>query len=217
MKIFFVSDIHGSVRCFRKLVNAGKFYGVDLLIMGGDLAGKQLVPIIVRGGTSSGRYQGAEFTFETDAEIAEFERRIGDRGGYALMRWWAPDGILEDVTMARAFHGHEEIRPYLEMYFRALPQITYEPIRLVISGPTAVVEWAQSTVVAEPFDGTPSVGTEIFLRAVDMFHVADGLVQHEVGWYGDGWLRQRLGESGTVPPPPLPVTPPLARRGARFQ
>ncbi len=23
MRIFFVSDIHGSVRCFRKLVNAG--------------------------------------------------------------------------------------------------------------------------------------------------------------------------------------------------
>ena len=35
MRIFFVSDIHGSVKCFRKLVNAGKFYGADLLIMGG--------------------------------------------------------------------------------------------------------------------------------------------------------------------------------------
>ena len=32
----------------------------------------------------------------------------------AVMRWWAPDGILEDVTMARAFRGHQEIRPYLD-------------------------------------------------------------------------------------------------------
>jgi hypothetical protein len=31
LRIFFVSDIHGSVKCFRKLVNAGKFYGADLL------------------------------------------------------------------------------------------------------------------------------------------------------------------------------------------
>ena len=31
MRIFFVSDIHGSVTCFRKLVNAGKFCGADLL------------------------------------------------------------------------------------------------------------------------------------------------------------------------------------------
>jgi hypothetical protein len=30
LRIFFVSDIHGSVKCFRKLVNAGKFHGADL-------------------------------------------------------------------------------------------------------------------------------------------------------------------------------------------
>ena len=45
MRLFFASDIHGSTTCFRKLVNAGAFYGVDYVIMGGDLAGKELVPL----------------------------------------------------------------------------------------------------------------------------------------------------------------------------
>ena len=139
----------------------------------------------------------------------------GDLDG--VMRWWAPDGILEDVTLARAFHGHGEIRPYLDMYFRALPAITFTPIRLVVDGPTAVVEWAQSTVVAAPLDGTPGVGTDLFLRAVDIFHVADELVQHESSWYGDGWLRQRLGETTSSPPAPLAVTPPLPATGGRFR
>ena len=84
MKIFFVSDIHGSVKCFRKLVNAGKFYGANVLIMGGDLAGKQLVPVIERGSTSSAHFNGADFTFETSAEIAEFERRTAELGAYTL-------------------------------------------------------------------------------------------------------------------------------------
>jgi uncharacterized protein len=84
LKIFFVSDIHGSAKCFRKLVNAGKFYGADVLIMGGDLAGKQLVPIISRGATSAAHYHGADFTFETSAEIAEFERRVAELGGYTV-------------------------------------------------------------------------------------------------------------------------------------
>jgi len=35
LRIFSGSDIHVSVKCFRKLVNAGTFYGADLLIMGG--------------------------------------------------------------------------------------------------------------------------------------------------------------------------------------
>jgi ketosteroid isomerase-like protein len=141
------------------------------------------------------------------------EAATGDLDG--VMRWWAPDGILEDITIAQAFRGHGEIRPYLEMYFQALPGVTFEPIRLVISGPTAVVEWAQSSVVAAPLDATPGVGTELFLRAVDIFHVGDGLVQHESSWYGDGWLRQRLGDRGE-PPEPLALTPPLAGSGARF-
>lgn len=72
-----------------------------------------------------------------------------------VMRWWAPDGVLEDITIARAFRGHDEIREYLEMYYGALPDVTYEPIRLVIDGPAAVVEWAQPAVIAAPFDDTP--------------------------------------------------------------
>ena len=145
------------------------------------------------------------------------EAATGDLDG--VMRWWAADGILEDITIARAFRGHDEIRRYLDMYYRALPEVTYTPIRLVIDGPTAVVEWAQTAVVAASFDGTPSAGTPVFLRAVDIFQVADGLVQHESSWYGDGWLRQRLGGgagSGEVPPEPLPVTPPPATGGSRF-
>jgi uncharacterized protein len=69
VRIFFVSDIHGSVKCFRKLVNAGKFYGADVLIMGGDLAGKQLVPVVARGGVSRAHFNGADFVFETAQEI----------------------------------------------------------------------------------------------------------------------------------------------------
>lgn len=33
MRTLSVSDIHGSVKCFRKLVNAGTFCGADLMII----------------------------------------------------------------------------------------------------------------------------------------------------------------------------------------
>ena len=36
-KIYFATDIHGSEVCLRKFLNAGKFYGCDTLIMGGDI------------------------------------------------------------------------------------------------------------------------------------------------------------------------------------
>lgn len=45
-KIFFATDLHGSEKCFLKFVNAAKFYKADVLIMGGDITGKLMIPII---------------------------------------------------------------------------------------------------------------------------------------------------------------------------
>jgi len=45
-KIFFATDIHGSDVCLKKFLNAGKFYGVDAVVMGGDITGKMIVPIV---------------------------------------------------------------------------------------------------------------------------------------------------------------------------
>jgi hypothetical protein len=107
--------------------------------------------------------------------------------------------------------------PYLRWYFKALPDVRYQPIRLVIDGYTAVVEWQQSARVVDVFDGVAPSGVEMDFHALDMFHVCDGLVQHEVSWYGDGWFRQRLEGTREVDvPPPLPVTPPLREDGTRF-
>jgi hypothetical protein len=42
--LFFATDLHGSETCFRKFVAAARFYGADLLVLGGDLTGKLVVP-----------------------------------------------------------------------------------------------------------------------------------------------------------------------------
>lgn len=44
-RLFFATDIHGSEICWKKFLNAGKFYAADVLILGGDMTGKALVPI----------------------------------------------------------------------------------------------------------------------------------------------------------------------------
>jgi uncharacterized protein len=50
IKIFFVTDIHGSNTCFRKYLNALKIYNVDVGILLGDLTGKVLVPLVDKAG-----------------------------------------------------------------------------------------------------------------------------------------------------------------------
>lgn len=45
-RIFFVTDVHGSDKCFRKFINAAKFYNANVLILGGDIAAKVIVPFV---------------------------------------------------------------------------------------------------------------------------------------------------------------------------
>jgi uncharacterized protein len=83
-RIFFATDLHGSERTFRKFVNAGRFYGVDVLVMGGDIMGKLALPIIREG---PDRYRvtihGRVEHLQGPQELQAAKDRIGFLGFYS--------------------------------------------------------------------------------------------------------------------------------------
>ncbi|HEX9372339.1 MAG TPA: metallophosphoesterase, partial [Roseiflexaceae bacterium] len=82
-RIFFATDIHGSDICWKKFLNAGKFYKADVLILGGDMTGKALVPITRQpDGTFKATLLQQEFRLKDEAEALDMERRVGSRGYY---------------------------------------------------------------------------------------------------------------------------------------
>src|SRR6476619_5537197 len=80
MRIFFATDIHGSDMCWRKFLNAGKFHKADVLIMGGDMTGKAMVPIVADGSGWEVTLQDQRHVLATEADVAAMEKRIRDRG-----------------------------------------------------------------------------------------------------------------------------------------
>jgi Icc-related predicted phosphoesterase len=82
MKIFFATDIHGSETCWRKFLNAAAFYKADLVILGGDVTGKVMIPIIAHTGYWQTTLRGETIRMETQEELAEVERKIRNRGSY---------------------------------------------------------------------------------------------------------------------------------------
>jgi len=83
-RIFYATDVHGSERTWRKFLNAGKFYGADVLVMGGDVMGKLTIPIIREaGGRHRATIHGRVERFETDAEVEAARERIGFLGFYS--------------------------------------------------------------------------------------------------------------------------------------
>ncbi len=81
-RIFFATDVHGSEPTFRKFINAGKFYGVNVLILGGDVAGKMLIPIIEEGGNSFRATLHGRVQSLAGDELPEFQTRLAKLGFY---------------------------------------------------------------------------------------------------------------------------------------
>ena len=115
MRIFFATDIHGSEVCWRKFLNAGKFHKADVLIMGGDMTGKAMVPIVARNGSWRLTLQEQEHVLEGEDELVAMEKRIRDRGYYPVrttpdeLAAWSADQALVDARfkdeMLRSVEG----------------------------------------------------------------------------------------------------------------
>ncbi|TMF70015.1 MAG: metallophosphoesterase [Chloroflexi bacterium] len=82
-KIFFATDLHGSEVCWKKFLNAAKFYDADVLICGGDMTGKAIVPVV----SENGHYSvvlGGERQTVTAEQVADVEGNIRRKGYYPL-------------------------------------------------------------------------------------------------------------------------------------
>jgi len=82
-RLFFATDVHGSEPTFRKFINAGKFYDVDVLLLGGDITGKMLIPIIALGNNNyRATLQSKLFNLRKD-DLPEFMSRLAKLGFYS--------------------------------------------------------------------------------------------------------------------------------------
>ena len=107
-KIFFTSDVHGSEVCFMKFLNAAKFYQAQILILGGDVTGKMIVPIVKEpDGTYAAEFLGNNQTLKTNEEREALEKNIRNSGFYpyvtdpAEMEKLTADKKLQDELFSR--------------------------------------------------------------------------------------------------------------------
>jgi uncharacterized protein len=93
-RIYFATDIHGSETCWRKFLNSGKHYEAKIMVLGGDMTGKALVPIVEE---ASGRWRATLLEnrqeFKSEDEVKEFEESVRRRGYYPFRT--TPDEMAE--------------------------------------------------------------------------------------------------------------------------
>jgi len=80
--ILFVTDLHGSNVCLKKALNGAKMYKANSLIIGGDVTGKFVVPVIKGPNGFTTEFQGTKYAGKKEDELKEIFRTIDDSGHY---------------------------------------------------------------------------------------------------------------------------------------
>jgi uncharacterized protein len=84
-RLFFVTDVHGSDRCFRKFLAAARVYEAQTLVIGGDIAGKRLSPGVRRAdGTATAIWAGKDITLDSSEAVREYRATAANAGLYAF-------------------------------------------------------------------------------------------------------------------------------------
>jgi uncharacterized protein len=84
LRVFFATDIHGSRACWRKFLRGGDFYGADVLILGGDMTGKGLVPIVREGDRLHLHLHDQRHDFGSD-DLDAYRQRVREQGMYPIV------------------------------------------------------------------------------------------------------------------------------------
>jgi Icc-related predicted phosphoesterase len=81
--LYFATDLHGSEKCFRKFLNGGKVYRPDVMVLGGDVAGKAIQELTrTTGSTYECTFRGVRYELEHGSALTELEQLIADFGYY---------------------------------------------------------------------------------------------------------------------------------------
>jgi len=119
MRLFFATDIHGSETCWRKFLNSGRHYEADVIVLGGDMTGKALVPVIHDG---DDRWHATLLENRKELvgedQVVAFEEAVIRRGYYPFRT--TPQGVRELQDNEARWHGlfEEEMLKTVERWMQ---------------------------------------------------------------------------------------------------
>jgi len=94
-RIFFATDIHGSESCFRKWLNAAEVYDARVLVLGGDLTGKVLVPFVAEPEGYRAEIHGEVVHARDEEELEKLRSQVRMMGRYDVLLAAEEEPLLE--------------------------------------------------------------------------------------------------------------------------
>ena len=119
-RLFFTTDVHGSTVVFKKFINAANFYEAQVIVLGGDMVGKMIVPLVEQADNNyRANYLGKIYDVKSGEELEHLMETLENSGLYPLVV--SPEEVKafeEDKSLVEKQFGQlaaEQIATWLQI------------------------------------------------------------------------------------------------------
>jgi steroid delta-isomerase-like uncharacterized protein len=113
------------------------------------------------------------------------------RDAHAAAALYHEDAVNHQVAAGEPTVGRPALLEGLLEFFRAFPDNYTTPVNLFEDGEWAILEWTGGGTWRGEFAGLPPNGRSFTLRGCGFFHVIDGMIQFQRGyWDRAAWFGQ---------------------------
>jgi uncharacterized protein len=132
-RILFATDLHGADIVFRKFLNAIPVYEADIAVLGGDLTGKSIVPVVETAGGYTATVRGTEEVATSDEELERIVQLIRDTGQYPVTLSEAEEAGLSREAIDERFSiaCQEQVGDWME---RAAERLEPTGVPIYVTG-----------------------------------------------------------------------------------
>jgi steroid delta-isomerase-like uncharacterized protein len=124
------------------------------------------------------------------AVLSEWVDAFNRRDAKAVARLYAQDAVNFQVA-EKSVEGRQAIEANLEYFFSAFPDNVCKPVNMFEDGEWAMLEWEGWGTHLGEFAGQTPSGKKFELRGCGFFHVKDGKIAYQRGyWDRATWFGQ---------------------------
>jgi len=134
-RLLYATDFHAADIVLRKFLNAVSVYEADIAIIGGDLTGKRLAPIVEDGGNWRGEVLGRERVAATEDELRDLVHQVRDLGQYPIVvSRQEYEALLSDSELVARRFEHEALLQVKEWLELATERLEPKHVPLYVTG-----------------------------------------------------------------------------------
>ena len=128
-----------------------------------------------------------------DKLLEDWARHLSAHDTKKFLTLFTDDVVYEDVTFGVVNHGKQQLGAFIDGFFPAFPDITFELKSGFVAGAWAGMEWLMAGTHKGDLPGMPATGKRCSVRGATVLELEAGKIKRNSDYWDLATMQKQLG------------------------